>query len=158
MERGIKITIIAFVSILLLGGIIYLIYNNQSSSYSNNQNNINTGVNNLTNNQNNINTGVNNLTNNQNNTIVPTTEISKTYDITIKSFTFNPAVITIKKGDSIKWTNQDDISHSIIANSGLFRSENFDKGQSFTFTFNNSGESLYHCGLHPSMTGKIITQ
>lgn len=77
-------------------------------------------------------------------------------DIIIKNFLFSPAELTIKAGDTVVWTNQDSMAH-VIAGSG-FQSDTLNKGQSFSFTFNNVGTFDYICSIHPSMKGKIIVQ
>lgn len=78
--------------------------------------------------------------------------------VTISSFTFSPATLTVKVGTTVTWTNNDDVPHSIVADpSGAdFKSGNFGKGESFSFTFNKVGEFAYHCGVHPSMKAKVV--
>jgi len=34
--------------------------------------------------------------------------------VTIDNFSFSPATLTVAKGTTVTWTNQDDIPHSII--------------------------------------------
>ena len=76
--------------------------------------------------------------------------------INIKNFSFNPGAITIKKGSTITWANNDSAPHTI--KSATFNSEILDKKQSFSFTFNQTGTFSYLCSIHPSMTGKIIVE
>jgi plastocyanin len=74
--------------------------------------------------------------------------------VTIDNFTFTPAELTLKVGDSITWTNHDDIPHTIVS-AGKFRSKALDTDDSFTFTFTAAGDYRYFCSLHPHMTGMI---
>ncbi|MBI5884560.1 hypothetical protein HZB89_00510, partial [archaeon] len=37
---------------------------------------------------------------------------SKTLEVSIQNYSFSPAELTIKKGDSVKWTNLDGVSHT----------------------------------------------
>lgn len=76
--------------------------------------------------------------------------------INIENFSFNPSAITIKKGAAITWTNNDSAPHKI--KSDTFNSEILNKGQSFSFTFNDAGTFNYSCSIHPSMTGEIIVE
>jgi plastocyanin len=74
--------------------------------------------------------------------------------ITIDNFTFTPAELAVKVGDTVTWTNHDDIPHTVVS-AGKFRSKALDSDNSFSFTFTQAGDYKYFCGLHPHMTGMI---
>lgn len=76
--------------------------------------------------------------------------------INIQNFSFNPAALTIKKGTTVTWTNSDSVPHQI--KSATFNSSPLGKGQTFSFTFNDTGTFDYSCAIHPSMLGKIIVE
>lgn len=76
--------------------------------------------------------------------------------IDIKNFSFNPAILTISKGETVVWTNSDSAPHQI--KSDQFSSGMLSNGQSFSFTFNEVGTFNYICSVHPSMMGKVIVQ
>jgi plastocyanin len=88
-------------------------------------------------------------------TTTPTNENSspKLFDVTVVNFSFIPAELNIKKGDTVVWTNNDSAPHQIIGSN--FQSDVLSKGQSFSFTFGTTGTFDYICKLHPSMKGKI---
>jgi len=73
----------------------------------------------------------------------------------ISNFTFGPKAVTVKVGQTITWTNDDDIPHTVVATDKSFRSKVLDTGQSFSFTFTRPGQFAYYCSLHPMMTGKV---
>jgi plastocyanin len=73
----------------------------------------------------------------------------------ISNFTFGPKMATVKVGQTITWTNDDDIPHTVVATDKSFRSKVLDTGQSFSFTFTKPGQVAYFCSLHPMMTGKV---
>ena len=75
--------------------------------------------------------------------------------VRISNFTFGPKAITVKVGQTVTWTNDDDIPHTIVATDKSFRSKVIDTGQSFSFTFTKPGQFAYFCSLHPMMTGKV---
>jgi plastocyanin len=77
-------------------------------------------------------------------------------NISISNLAFNPNNLTIKKGTTVTWVNDDQVPHAISGNA--FSSESLNTGQSFSFTFNNTGTFSYICSIHPSMVGKIIVQ
>jgi plastocyanin len=74
--------------------------------------------------------------------------------VSIDNFTFSPASLTVKVGDTVTWTNRDDIPHTIVS-AGKFRSKALDTDNSFSFTFTSAGDYQYFCSLHPHMTGTI---
>jgi plastocyanin len=73
----------------------------------------------------------------------------------ISNFTFGPKMVTAKVGQTVIWTNDDDIPHTVVATDKSFRSKVLDTGQSFSFTFTKPGQIAYFCSLHPMMTGKV---
>ena len=72
----------------------------------------------------------------------------------IDNFVFEPAQLTVKAGQTVTWTNRDDIPHTIVS-AGKFRSKTLDTDDKFSFTFTNAGDYKYFCSLHPHMTGMI---
>ncbi|MBU6456876.1 MAG: cupredoxin family copper-binding protein [Bradyrhizobium sp.] len=74
--------------------------------------------------------------------------------VTIDNFTFAPAEFKVKVGDTVTWTNHDDIPHTVVS-AGKFRSKALDTDDTFSFTFTAAGEYRYFCSLHPHMTGTI---
>ena len=77
--------------------------------------------------------------------------------IKIDNFTFTPAELTVKVGDSVTWTNHDDIPHTVVS-AGKFRSKAMDTDNTFSFTFPSAGDYKYFCSLHPHMTGMITVE
>lgn len=75
--------------------------------------------------------------------------------VTIDNFSFKPALLALKAGTAVTWTNQDDIPHSIVCPALKTRSHVLDTGQSFAFTFEGVGDFDYFCGLHPHMKGQV---
>lgn len=78
--------------------------------------------------------------------------------VTIKNFEFAPRSITVNVGDSIAWTNQDDVAHTATASDGSFDTGNLSKGQSGSHTFDTPGTYAYICSIHPSMKGTVVVR
>jgi plastocyanin len=74
--------------------------------------------------------------------------------VTIDNFTFSPNELKVKVGDTVTWTNHDDIPHTVVS-AGKFRSKTMDTDNAFSFTFTSAGDYKYFCSLHPHMTGMI---
>jgi plastocyanin len=79
--------------------------------------------------------------------------------VTIKNMAFTPSQITVKKGSTVTWTNQDSIAHTVtddLADAGGPNSGNIQPGGTYSFTFDKTGSFQYHCTIHPSMRGTIV--
>lgn len=79
--------------------------------------------------------------------------------VEIKDYAYAPDVITIKKGTTVTWTNQDTTRHNIAPDEGTtdFKaSKLLAKGESYSVTFNTVGTFSYYCTPHPYMKGKVI--
>jgi plastocyanin len=76
--------------------------------------------------------------------------------VKIDNFSFGPDAITVAKGTTIVWENNDDIPHTVVAENLSFHSKALDTDDRFSFLFNSPGEFVYFCGLHPFMKGKVI--
>ena len=83
-----------------------------------------------------------------------TTVRAQQVTVNIDNFTFAPQELTLKVGDSVTWTNHDDMPHTIVS-AGKFRSKTLDTDGTFSFTFTAAGDYKYFCSLHPHMTGMI---
>jgi len=84
-------------------------------------------------------------------------ECGPTAEISIKDFAFNPAEITIKKGMTVKWMNEDSVIHDVTMDNGAF-DHDINPGESFEYKFTESGTYDYHCDIHTSMKGKVIVE
>jgi plastocyanin len=78
--------------------------------------------------------------------------------VEIDNFTFSPPTITVAAGTTVKWTNDDDIPHTVRAVDGSFRSKAMDTADSYAFTFAKPGVYSYFCSLHPKMVGKVVVK
>jgi LPXTG-motif cell wall-anchored protein len=75
--------------------------------------------------------------------------------VTIRDFTFSPKSVTIDAGDTVTWTNEDDVEHSATAEDGSFDTGTFGNGRSRSHTFDTAGTFQYICTPHPFMKGTI---
>ena len=78
--------------------------------------------------------------------------------VTIQDFAFAPATVTVNVGDTVTWTNQDDVGHSATATGGEFDTGIIDNGQSGSATFDTAGTISYVCTPHPNMHGTVVVQ
>jgi plastocyanin len=75
--------------------------------------------------------------------------------ITIKDFTFRPADLSVKVGDTVKITNRDTTLHGLIADDRSFSAGSINAGNTRSVTVIKAGRFSYHCTFHASMTGVI---
>ncbi len=88
-------------------------------------------------------------------------------EVFMQAIAFNPMEITIQAGESVTWTNQDIVPHTATSGNpgdadlgSIFRSEWLSQGGTFTHTFNDAGEFVYFCEVHPGMMrdAKVIVE
>jgi Copper binding proteins, plastocyanin/azurin family len=72
-----------------------------------------------------------------------------------------PSSIVIPQGDTVKWINDDTVSHTVTAarfNSGLIWPQGSTYGlSSYGHKFDTSGTYSYFCQIHPYMSGVVLT-
>ncbi|MBI4717541.1 MAG: cupredoxin domain-containing protein [Planctomycetes bacterium] len=78
-------------------------------------------------------------------------------EVAIRGFQFIPDQVTIKVGERVRWTNFDAAPHTATSGNpedadagSIWASPNLTMGQSFTFQFDEAGEFVYHCEVHPA--------
>jgi plastocyanin len=63
---------------------------------------------------------------------------------------FNPGEVTIRRGESLIFTNNDEFIHQVYAED-LFDSEEKAPGENLTEGFTNAGTFEVRCHIHPKM-------
>jgi plastocyanin len=79
-------------------------------------------------------------------------------EVLISGSKYTPATLTVTAGTTVTWTNNDNYTHSVTSDTGLFESGDMGNGDAFTFTFSTTGTYDYHCRFHGSMTGTVIVE
>jgi plastocyanin len=77
--------------------------------------------------------------------------------VTIDSFQFKPKKITIKKGQSVSFTNHDAAPHTVSPAEGakFTGTGRLLKGETKSVQFDEVGTQNYICDFHPSMKGTV---
>jgi plastocyanin len=80
--------------------------------------------------------------------------------VTISSYSFHPAILTVKAGSTVTWINKDEDVHTVESAGGPepFNSPALDSGNQFAFTFHRAGTYHYTCSVHPYMHGVIVVR
>lgn len=74
---------------------------------------------------------------------------------------FSPDSVTIKAGDSMTFTNKDDVTHNIhiINAAGDSEDKGLQKpGENIKQTFDKAGEYQVRCSIHPKMKMTVTVQ
>lgn len=77
-------------------------------------------------------------------------------EVFIQNMAFSPSSITVNAGTTVKWTNKDNMLHSVTSNTSVFDSGDMNLNSIYSYTFTTVGTYSYHCKFHPEMTG-IVT-
>lgn len=81
--------------------------------------------------------------------------------VTMKDISFKPGAVTVKKGQTVTWTNEDSVGHDVTEESGpgpKFKSGGpggIAKGATFSHKFTQPGTYRYVCTVHGGMKGSI---
>jgi plastocyanin len=143
MDKRLIVALAIIVLLAVAGGVYTVAKNKPVSSTSSNQTGSSTGpMSNMPSNS-----------NANNGSQAPTA----TDKVTVQNFAFSPANITITKGTTVTWTNNDSVAHTIVETDGKSgpNSSSVNPGSSFTFTYSQAGTYQYHCSIHPQMTGTV---
>jgi plastocyanin len=84
--------------------------------------------------------------------------------VSIKNFAYSPAVVVVSAGDTVTWTNEEELfPHDVTSGQAgaadmgqYFISVPLNPGETFSHTFSEPGEYPYICVLHPSMVGTVM--
>lgn len=76
----------------------------------------------------------------------------------IRRFTYIPAQIHVRAGQSVAWVNceEDGTPHTATANDASFDSGLLNPNGAYVRSFPSAGTVPYHCGLHPFMKATVV--
>jgi plastocyanin len=84
--------------------------------------------------------------------------------VSMKDIAFNPSNVTVAKGGSVTWTNDESVGHDVTKESGPgpdFKSGDpgaLNGGDTFTQKFDTAGTVKYVCTVHPGMEGTVTVK
>ena len=83
--------------------------------------------------------------------------VHKVYKVEIKQMQFQPPELTVQKGDTVVWTNNDIVAHDVTSLGGkLWTSGPLAPGKSWSLVATESTD--YYCSIHVVMKGKLVVQ
>lgn len=85
--------------------------------------------------------------------------LPKTIYVRIADYGYQPTTLTVARGDTVVWTNEDNASHTVTSEGGSeLSSEYLKKGESFSHTFMNTGAFPYYCQPHTWMKATVVVE
>jgi plastocyanin len=79
-----------------------------------------------------------------------------TTKVSVQDNTFKPGTIKVKSGDTVTFTNDGAVAHTVTATDGAdFDSGTLAPGKTFSFVAAGHGKISYVCTIHPGMQGTI---
>ncbi len=87
---------------------------------------------------------------------LPATTQAAEITVAIRDYAFVPDKVAIHPGDTVVWTNRDQVPHTVTALGGAFASGAIAPGASFRYRFPAAGRYSYRCSLHPEMQASVV--
>jgi plastocyanin len=88
----------------------------------------------------------------------------KAVAVLMRNIQFHPASVTVSKGGSVKWTNEESLGHDVTKTGGPgpeFKSGDpgaMQQGDTFEQKFDSPGKIEYVCTVHANMKGTITVR
>lgn len=79
--------------------------------------------------------------------------IPRSHTVEIKGMQFVPAVLDVRKGDTVVWVNRDVVLHNVTEKTGSWASSPIRRNTRWEKRILSSAD--YYCSLHPVMKGRI---
>lgn len=76
-------------------------------------------------------------------------------EVSIGDFFFDPGTTSVTVGETVTWTHEGDITHTVTARNDSFASDNLADGDTFSHTFDTAGSFEYRCTLHGQMVATV---
>ncbi len=76
----------------------------------------------------------------------------------IRDTFFTPETVTVMLGNSVRWTNEGALQHTVVADSVSWQSALLAPTWWFEVLFDSAGAFTYHCSEHAGMTGTVLVQ
>lgn len=88
---------------------------------------------------------------------IPKQQNSRCHIVRIMSKALYPKEISIDRYDTVRWINETNSLHNIVADDGSFASPLLKKGETFQYVFKTKAKK-YHCGPHKLFSKKGVVK
>jgi plastocyanin len=84
------------------------------------------------------------------------TNAPTTSKVTISSSGYSPASLSVARGSTVTWTNNDNMVHSVTTADGSINSGDIAAGTSYSKTFSSAGTFNYYDVHNKNMMGVLV--
>lgn len=77
-------------------------------------------------------------------------------EVVIREFAFEPATLPVRSGQTVVWRNLDAAVHTVSFQGTVIESGPLAQGLTFASVMQRPGTWVYHCTIHPNITGRIV--
>ncbi len=81
----------------------------------------------------------------------------RTHEVRIAALKYVPESLTVRRGDTVVWRNDDPFPHTVTA-AGAFDSGSIPAGGSWRFVARHAGTFGYVCSLHSNMKATLTVE
>jgi plastocyanin len=78
--------------------------------------------------------------------------------VAMRNIKFVPARVTVKVGQTVRWTNHDTVAHTVASAKLKLASEGIADGQSYEYRAARPGRFAYYCTIHAGQTGVLVVR
>lgn len=76
--------------------------------------------------------------------------------VAIKAMRYDPAVLRVALGDTVRWTNFDLVPHTVTSRTQVFDSGSLAPDSSWVLVIESNRDAGYTCQFHPTMSGSLV--
>lgn len=81
-----------------------------------------------------------------------------THAVAMRGVAYLPARLVLALGDTVVWTNEDLVVHTVTADTASWDSGDIAVGKRYRVVATRRGIVTYHCELHPTMKGTLVVR
>lgn len=79
--------------------------------------------------------------------------------VEIADFTFTPTHLTVERGETVTWRNDDPYDHWVVSTQpDVLDSGELSQAQTYTKTFSQAGTYEYYCNIHNYMKAEVTVR
>jgi plastocyanin len=86
------------------------------------------------------------------------TKAAATVDVIMRNIRFRPHRVVVELGQTVRWTNRDQVDHTVASSALKVASEGIGPGKTFSYTPKRRGTFAYFCTIHAGQTGVLVVQ
>src|SRR3954452_14447024 len=79
-------------------------------------------------------------------------------EVQMKNIKFVPHVVVVRLGQTVRWTNNDSVAHTVASSTLRLASEAITQGKTFTYRPKRAGTFAYFCTIHANQNGTLIVR